>query len=164
MRDERIVYLDLRSFPAYVSVMQHVYADLHCNGESVSLEKTLTAAEARTMKRPEPDFGWEEGDTTSRLASNDEATRIALKEWHDHFPGATVLIEGQSSTAEPQTIIAGFSPERRMELNLIFMECEKLGWWDGGNEEDVQALSDKWFALFDQYLEGGAPCQSNARE
>lgn len=154
MRDGRVVYLHMRSFPTWISRVQHVYANLDCNGESVILEKTLTSVEAQTRKRSEPDFAWEEGDTTSRLASCDEATRIALKEWRGHFPEATVLITGRSGIAAgPQAIVAGLSPEQRVELNLIFLDCENLGWWDSGNEEEVQALSDKWFALFDQYLE-----------
>jgi len=149
-----IVYLSIATYKGSVPLAIHYYGTLKAEDhEPIWLEKTLTAIEAAVLNRYESGYTWEEGCTTSRLKSEDEARKIGMSSWREFYPTGQVLMEGEPHWREPQFILTGLTPEQRIALNSIFMACEKLGWWDGGNVAEVSAKNKEWHGLLARYLE-----------
>ena len=143
-----IAYLRLSSYAIVGG--RHYYATLSCGRKEKELVKTLTAIEAATLNRRERGFEYEDGDTTGRFRSRDEAIAVAREKWRESFPNAKVLISGRDYVSEPQLILDGLSEELRERLNGIYQHCEELGWWDGGYREAVEKLSEEWCGLFSE--------------
>lgn len=161
MSDPRIVYLELRSYSFVVSWAQHYYAKLFCEEQdkTVNLSKKLSRSDAEKFNKEEgrwtgAEYTWKPGQTTERFNDKEEATQKAIEEWQQHFPDARVLLRGNHCYSQPQQVIAGLTPEQRVELNTIFLKCDELEWFDiKENIPQVERLSDTWKDLLEMYLE-----------
>ena len=149
-----IVYLSITTYKSSVTHAKHYYGTLKIKDhDPICLEKTLTAVEAAELNRYESDYGWEEGFTTTRLRDENDARQLGISSWREFYPNAQVLIEGEPHWAEPQPILAGLTPDQRIPLNTLYLECEELGWWENGNDAEVSARNKEWHNLLAQYLE-----------
>ncbi len=137
----KLVYLDVMSYR--VSANPHYWGKLKCRGEE-SIELAMRLKSTDLWAYSEPDYTWQVGDRSSRFPSYDRLKRLALKFCGIHIPDA-ILVEGDSWAHQPMEILNKPGGLDVHKLNAMWKECERLGWWDYGNEDKVQKLSDEWF-------------------
>jgi hypothetical protein len=148
----KVVYLNITS---YYIVGRHYHGQLKQRAgthRTVDITKILSAAEAAWLNRTGDHYT--EGSETSRFTTTSELTEQAKEIWLDYFPEARVLMIGDTDIREPMKIVAHINMDTEIVavLNSIFENCEKLGWWDKGNEQECGRLSKRWFSILSSLL------------
>jgi len=154
---DSIAFLNLTSFAGAVPGASHWYATLWFNKERHEVAHELSQREAALMnksdgKDADDGFIWSPGDIASRYRSKEDAIRVAKEKWSEIAPEAKALVEGENYVAEPQPILAGLPVEIMDELNALFNKCESLGWYDEGNDADVEKIYDEWKVRIEEEL------------
>ena len=153
-----VVYLSLESFCYCGSIgASHYWGTLIYEEKGQNkfhkLEITLTQAQADTLNikdRNEPGCiaAWKAGDIVHRMNSESEVIAEGKRVWKSIFPNAVVLIKGSHCVLDPQRVIDG-SAELMKAANKLFQASVKIdGWENKGKEKEMQAICDKWDALF----------------
>lgn len=155
---DSIAFLNLTSFMGTIPGASHWYASLWFNKEKVEVAHELSTREAALMNKSDGKdidggFIWSPGDRISRYRSKEDAIKVAKETWREIAPEAKVLIEGESYIAEPQPILDGLPVEIMDELNALFNKCESLGWYDEGNDAEVEKIYEKWKAKIKEELD-----------
>jgi hypothetical protein len=145
----QVAYLEMLRFS---SVGQHYYVHIVFGGDRFDLYYELTTRQAAALNKTDSrgmsiDNVWSKGDRTSRYVEKEHARREAMKQWREMCPDAKALIEGDYVVAEPQMILDGLGHVVEGAANYLFEQCERLGWWDKGNDAEVKRLSTKWHNL-----------------
>lgn len=154
---DNVAFLSLTSFMGAVPGASHWYANIWFNKEKVEVAHELSTREAALMNKSdgkdfEGDFIWSPGDTVSRYRSKEDAIKVAKETWREIAPEAKVLIEGESYVAEPQPILGGLPVEIMDELNTLYQQCESLGWYDEGNDAEVEMIYKTWIARLEEVI------------
>ena len=152
-KTSKIVWLKISSWSGISIGAVHIYGELIPDGsqEGVSLEKTLTATQARKLNKWYRQTGGVGGLTTYRAGykttgfdDESELTEFALKTYREHFPKAELLIKGQAMNVEPQLILDGPSDVKEKAERLL-REARALEYWEHReNYKRMDALSDEW--------------------
>jgi len=144
-----IVYLTISSY-RFLGLGQHYYGRLRCGDEHIDVMRQLSATEAATINQQRGFTLYSAGDDSISFHLESDVVSKALQVWRDEFPAGTLLVEGGGAAyAEPQKALAG-PPELVAEINAMYQHCEELGWWDGGHEDEMLEICDRW----DQVVEG----------
>lgn len=146
-----IVYLIISSYRFLgLGLGQHYYGRLRCGDKRVEIMRKLSAAEAYTINQQRGYELFEAGDGRSSFYLESDIVSKALQVWRDEFPAGTLLVKGGGpACAEPQEALAG-PPELVAEINAMYQHCEELGWWDGGHEDEMLEICNRW----DQIVKG----------
>lgn len=132
----------------------HVYAQLEAaEQERTTLLKVLSDSDARNLNRYDRFCTYEEGVKSNRFNDREEAERLAIKVWKEHYPDAVVLVRGSSAVVDPRYVLDG-PPSITRKLNAIYCKCKELGWWDGGHYSEVDGLMGEWYDILSKYIEG----------
>lgn len=155
---DNVAFLSLTSFMGVVSGASHWYASIWFNKEKFEVAHELSTREAALMNKSDGKdidggFIWSPGDRISRYRSKEDAIKVAKETWREIAPEAKVLIEGESYVAEPQPILDGLPVEIMDELNALFNKCESLGWYDEGNDAEVEKIHKTWKAKIKEELD-----------
>jgi hypothetical protein len=141
----KIVRLNILSYAGF----PHYYGRLTARGyerDSIDTYRTLDDLGARRLNNLERGrkYHWKVGDTTSRHDSEEDVIASALAIWQKYFPGAEILMLGESSTVGPQRIISG--PDDLISLaNDYIVKLDALGWWDDRrNRRATNELITEW--------------------
>jgi hypothetical protein len=154
-----VVYLKIRTYVGSATVYwaKHWQGALFHAGDRDGVEVTfaMSQADADAANKEDGPYdspedvacgylgSYHEGSTSTRFLSKESLLEAALACWQKQFPNASVLIEGEPGVIEPQPILVG--PQSiKDRINSIWELCEKLGWWDSGNEDECEKLSDEW--------------------
>jgi len=143
----RIYYLELRNFYGF----PHWYASIRCRDEehSVPVKTTLSKAQAKLLT--EPDFVYNEGDVSERFLDRDSAIDAGKKLFESTFRkfDDDILFLGSMVVADPQPMLYG--PQWLEELtNKAYTRMEKLGWYDGGHEDEADEIMKEWYDTFNK--------------
>jgi hypothetical protein len=154
---DNIAFLNLTSFVGAIPGASHWYATLCFNKERNEVAHELSQREAALMnksdgKNADDGFIWSPGDIASRYRSKEDAVRVAKEKWREIAPEAKALMLGDIYVGEPQPIIAGLPVEIMEELNALFNKCESLGWWDEGNDAEVEKIYEEWKVRIEEEL------------
>ena len=141
---EHMVFLQITKWQGAWFSGGHYYGKLVNGDESVDVEYTLTAADARGLNRADRKTTYREGLVSGRFASKEKLIVHALKLWQERFPQTTHLIEGRSSCASPQPVLVG---PRKDELNALYNRAEQIGWFDGGHREEMNQIDKEWNSI-----------------
>lgn len=89
-------------------------------------------------------FTYEIGSETERWRSKESLRRAAIK-WFKKNASIenSILIEGSSSTCEPQLIIYGKEPFKSA-INALYERREELDWDNKEDEEELDKICDQW--------------------
>ena len=158
LRPLTVCYLRINTWVgSSVCCAEHWYGKLVCgpqDAREIEVQYILTREDAKRLEEgdPCPTNPYKAGETSSRFFSKAALLKAAIACWKTHFPNARFLIEGDPSTIEPQWILDG--PEDvRVRVNALFEECERLGWWDGPDEEQVRRLSNQWEGIWKRSIQ-----------
>lgn len=154
----QIVYCSITTWADCPSVLgEHYYARLRsrvCDESSqvcdeIDLDYVIREADAAELNEPDI-FGtfaeYKPGDRSTRFFDVKKLRLAAARQYKKLFPGASLLVVGSHYTAQPQEILNG-PTGLRAPANVIFRKCEKLDWWEAGNDDEVEVLMRKWLAL-----------------
>ncbi len=158
MKNKKIVFCTVTTWVgSSVCYAEHFYARLRRRSrkgpEEIDLEYRVNSEEAKKLNEDDTlgtSAEYKAGETSERFFCLSKIKRVAAREYKKLMPGSELLILGASTTMEPQEILGG-PPGLRRPANVIFRRCERLGWWDKGNDTTVQGLSDKWVLLLKKY-------------
>jgi hypothetical protein len=144
--DLMIAYLYISSWKGTSPGARHYYGRLKMRGiESKSIKRKLTAKEAQELNENDRHSSYKKGDMSNRFDSEQAIIDLALQSYKIYFPNAIYLVKGRSACAEPLPVLDGPLKDR---LNIIFEECESLGWHRWRNHEDrMLELCNEWDAL-----------------
>ncbi len=150
-----IVYCRIVSWADRVPRAEHYYVTLLNGGFSDRVEKTvwnvLTLSEVERYNRKSPGERWVVGKKVGSFFSRGRAIRGAVGYYQEAFPGAVVLVEGDTGTYDPQLILDG-PPGVMEKLNSLFVDADDIGWWED-DEEAMQIISDEWRAIWESEFE-----------
>ena len=154
---DNIAFLNLTSFMGALPGASHWYANIWFNKERIEVAHELSKREAALMNKSDGkdvkgDYIWSPGDSISRYRSKEDAIRVAKEKWREIAPEAKALIEGESYVAEPQPILDGLPAEIMDELNILYQQCESLGWYDEGNDAEVEMIYKTWIARLEEVI------------
>ena len=148
MYNDKVVYLEITSWCGRAVGAVHYYGRLRgdCK-DKIELEKKLTKREAASQNNKwHGHFGnFKAGELTSGFPNEEQIKTVAKKVWKKHFPKAKILIEGSSSTAEPQTVLDG-PRSIKEKINRLAAQAKKIDYWDK-DEEQMEKLCSKWGKL-----------------
>ena len=164
----KAVYLHIRTYVGSATVYwaKHWQGTLFSGEDRDGIEVTfaMSQAEADAANKEDGPYdspeeiaegyhgSYHEGSESTRFLSREALLAAAEACWQKHFPLGKVLIEGEPRVLEPQPVLVG--PQSiKDRINSIWELCEKLGWWDGDNEDEVQALSDEWQRIWKTEIE-----------
>jgi hypothetical protein len=156
MSELKVVYCTLSSWVGRVQGAEHYYVDLkrgrYLDRVEEKVYHNLTLSEAERLNRrakqdqkyPEPQ--WQAGEEVGYFFDRERAVRGAVTAYRKLFPGATILVEGDIGTYEPQPILDG-PPQVMREINGLVAAAEEIDWWEE-DEEAMRAISDAWKAIW----------------
>ncbi len=159
----KAVYLHIRTYVGSATVYwaKHWQGTLFSGDDREGIEVTYTMSQADADESNKGDGPFDFGGNTGAYHEGDESTRFLSKEallaaaeacWQKHFPEGKVLIEGEPRVIEPQPVLVG--PQNiKDRINSIWELCEKLDWWDGGHEDEVEELSKEWQRIWKTEIE-----------
>jgi hypothetical protein len=144
-----IVYLEVSSWRGLSIGAQHYYGSLVGHApeyKRVELYRTLTQADAdRLTDRRNDGYKYREGGRTNGFDTPGDVAQFAVKHWREHFPGGKILLKGSAASYEPHTPLTGGTTFKRYTRGII-KRCESLGWYDKGNDKEVDLLCDEWYS------------------
>lgn len=138
---KHIVFLQITEWRGAWYSGDHCYGKLVNEGDSVDVEYTLTAADARGLNRADHRATYKEGSISGRFMSREKLIARALEIWQEKFPQATYLLAGWFIYADPQPVLAGPCKD---ELNTLYDRAEQIGWYDGGHKEEMYQIDKEW--------------------
>jgi hypothetical protein len=147
----KVVILDVSSYAGSSIGAVHTYGQLiHTmdnNRKKVTVERPMTAAEAKTENKKDRDRGFEmmhkPGQITSRLRDEEDVIEVALGMWEEHFPYAQVLLMRREWSSEPGKILA--SPDEKVALNLNVLWVDYLQAIDEGwGDDEIIEVTNLW--------------------
>jgi hypothetical protein len=124
---------------------------MYCNGVTEDLRYIMNEEEAKKLASADTTdpFPYKAGEDTSRFLSEDKLKSEAIDQYKIMFPGASLLVYGDSGTIEPQPILDG--PEGAVEwAEELVIACEENGWWEE-DEPLMDCLSDEWTLVMRQF-------------
>ena len=147
---EKFVYLNITSWVGHDSTASHYYGSLNGylgkNSTKIELYFNLTQEQIQKLYETEQYNYYKVGDECSRFFSEEDLIKQAKKVFKQHFSNAEILVLGAISVDEPQKILVG-PVEYKKKVNKFAEQREKLGWWDGKNEKEVEIIWNKWKEL-----------------
>lgn len=152
LTDEDVVFLVTRTWSYLDFGASHFYGDLRPRNNyfdgQVEVTYRVTATDLSRLRASE--YELEIGDACAAFFSLRKLRRVAIELFHERFPSATLLVEGNRATADPQLILIG--PKSWKErVNTLFSEAEEIGWYDGGQEKRMEEVYNEWQELRESY-------------
>ena len=154
----KTVFLDIRSWVGMSIGATHYYAHLQCGKVRKELKYPMTASQAARINkldnvRPGSFGAYDKGEESSRFFTMDELIFRARQVWknEEYFPGGQLLIEGDPSVYDPQTVLWCEDLEFMRLANKLVAWAERIGWWDK-NEKQMKRVEKNWEWLCNKYL------------
>jgi hypothetical protein len=143
----KVVYCQITSWVGRVEGAEHYYVELvqRC-GDEKTLHHSLTLSEAERLNRRNPDKRWLPGEDIRYFFDINRAVRAAVAGYKTMFPGAIILVEGASSSFEPQPILDG-PKEVMAAINKLVEQAEDIDWWEE-DEKAMRVISEKWKTIW----------------
>lgn len=153
MSDKKIVHLEITSWRGLSLGAIHYYGELigHKREKytTIKLEQKCTRKAAIEENKKAREMGLpgrtRPGELTNQFDSKEQLRKFAIKHWKEHFPKAVILIEGNSSTVEPQPILIG-PKEIKDRVNKLSREADTIDRWEK-NEKRMDEICDEWNEL-----------------
>ena len=151
MKQPKMAYLVISSWIGVGIGAEHFYGKITFRSTSrvdtreKELKRKLSLNEAKALDKKDGCHTWRVLRETERFNSSDDIRKLAIKTYKKLFPLAEFLIEGRSSIAEPQPIIAGDDKKLMREVNRLNKMADDVGRWD--NNEEMQKIWDEWNVL-----------------
>lgn len=152
--NSKVVYLNIYSWVGIgIIEASHYYGRLRCEGHDndfdglgVEIKKKLTPREAIHLNQASgyEFLVYEAGDYHPGFEDKDKLIEAAKEVWLDHFPDAEILVLGSPSIAEPQLVLCG-PIEVKTKINNMYLECERLNWYDGKDSSLVEEISKEFW-------------------
>ena len=142
----KIVYLVISSWTGISIEAEHFYGklifrDKYETIQEIELKRKLSLKEAKLLDKKDDCHTWQILRETERFNSTNDIQKLAIKTYKKLFPSAEILIEGRSSVAEPQPILAG-NLKLKKEINKLNKRANEIGRWD--NKKEMQKIWTKW--------------------
>ena len=161
MRQSEIVHLEINTWAGTAIGAVHYYGELigYSPYLNVKVQTRLTKKRADKLnnnyhlKHPGAEHWeiFEPGDMSDKYDTPSQVKRVALRMYKRHFPKAKILLLGNPAYHEVKLVLDG--PRSFKEVSrLAYKQCELLGWYDHGREDDVDAIYDKWHNALKQIL------------
>lgn len=130
---------------------EHYYARMVCNGVTEDLRYVMNAKEAKALAKSDPTdpYPYKAGKDTARFLSEDKLKSEAISQYKAMFPGANLLVYGDSSVIEPQPILDGPKGAAEWSTELVSL-CEEIDWWEE-DETLMDCLSGEWGLVMVQF-------------
>lgn len=156
----RLITLSISTYIGTSFLATHYYGRLYNTADdeysSIDVERPMTHREIVAANKEAGHSVCERGDMTSRLLSEDEVHKVAIK-WYkahsDAFDDA-VLLEGHFASCDPKKAIAG-PPDIVARINSLWEAWETMNGWDGGNRIGARAVAKVWDELMKEIRQGG---------
>lgn len=171
MHNEKVIYLEAKSWVTTVSYAMHYYGSLrYHNGTyfAFDINRVLTEAQAEDMNKAErlrneglngPNGatpGWRKGDVVSAFLSEESMVREATRMFRKKLipQGFKILVMGESYVFSPQRIleVVPYLREFKTKLNRLYRRAEKLSWDKKEDEPKLKAIEDDWSMIFNAML------------
>lgn len=153
MDKNNIVYIETSTWSGISPGAIHIYAELRCNGESISLTKKLSARSAATVNKSREGLlyrPFKAGDDVDFFDSYEEIEKIALRQWKKEFPDAEILILGSASACDPQKVLFHPTPNVIIEANQLYDEFESFeGYQYKKNWPKAEEIQEQWDRLLE---------------
>lgn len=157
----KIAYLEITSFKGCCVRAEHYYGVIkdHKHNE-IRLNRVINDPEEINYLNKK-DYGfsiesryglWKKGDETERFNSIEELRKEAEKVFKENFPDCKVLIEGSSSTIQPQLCLLG-PPVFKRIVNKFYRKYEKLYEQEEKGEITEEKMDEKQKIIWKQWYE-----------
>jgi hypothetical protein len=157
------VYLKVHTYVGSATVYwaKHWQGTLFCgeDREGIPVTYNMTQGDADKSNKDDGPYGC--GGAMGAYKAGEESTRFLSREvliaaveacWQSHYPQAKVLIEGENCVIEPQAVLIG-PKEIKDRINVLYAECEALGWWEDDHDAEVDQRVDEWMRIWKDQIE-----------
>ncbi len=144
-------HLEITSWAGRVVDAVHFYGRLRVpDQEEITVERTLTVAEAADLNRDERRRGevsgsYSPGSVTGRFKTEEQVIECAIAYLKANHPEIEWLLNGCSYVLDPQPVVMGPEP-LKTELNALVAAAEANDWWEG-DENTMSDISKRWRTL-----------------
>lgn len=140
-----VVVLEITSWAGTCPGAVHSYGRLYADGGRIhELKRKLSTTAAAKLNRNDPSYKWEAGEETKGFDGSDAIRTLAKRKWKKLYPDADMLLEGTHGCCDPQRCLAG-PPKLRNRINALYKQAKKIGWYDGGHEDEMDKLFDEFW-------------------
>lgn len=92
-------------------------------------------------------IGYKAGESSERFNRREDLIKSAKKQFRKIFPGAKVLVLGNTGYVEPQIILVG-PKQFKDKINKLANEYEELDWDRKEDRARISLLEKKWQKLW----------------
>jgi hypothetical protein len=155
---KKIIFLEITSYRGgFGSGAEHYYGTFRPVDDyeiEVCLRKKMSVRDAAHLTRKDSyGFVYKAGESTKRFEDKEDLIKLGASVYKAHFPDAVILVCGDRSTLQPQLVLACEDTGLMEKINGWYHECERLGWWNDGNNYQVGAICKEWRAVWKKFEE-----------
>ncbi len=157
MIQQQVAYLEINSWRGISIGAKHWYGTLKWGDSRVELTRILSKEDAVVLnKQRGDDYVYRAGDVTNAFDSEYSVRLHAVRYITEHLLEIKVLLEGSRATIEPKEVVMGSDGFKKYSRKAI-EKCERLDWYDSGNDDEVDAIINRWYKRLRKELrENGA--------
>ena len=151
-----IINLHISSWQGISLGAEHYYAEsqgpLETDYKKVELCDTLTPRQAAHLNKKNNERNlYKAGELNKGFDTYEAAIQAGIREWKAHFPEASYLVLGKSSSIEPKPLLDSTltdDSELKAKVQAIVDQCEAIGWYDNPkNDDKMDSLYKEWAIL-----------------